>query len=93
MYFNQIEEITDKSGKKVKVSKESGHLVEYISEVNYLFRLKDFKEKLKNYLLNDKNPVVMPFDNYKEYLSIILDNLQDLSVSRDVKRISWGIQV
>ena len=72
------------------VSKESGHLVEILSEVNYLFRLSEFKDKLKEYL---NKSVILPNDKYKQYLFDHIDTIKDLSVSRESKRVSWGIQV
>jgi methionyl-tRNA synthetase len=89
--IKQIEEkIDEKTGKKVMVSKESGHLVERLSEVNYLFRLSHFKDKLKEYL---SKSVIIPSDKYKNVLLDSIGNMKDLSVSRESKRVSWGIQV
>lgn len=72
------------------VSKESGHIVERLSEVNYLFRLTEFKEKLRIYLNNN---VIIPNDKYKQYLLDQISGISDLSVSREMKRVSWGIPV
>ena len=72
------------------VSKESGHIVERLSEPNYLFRLSEFKEKLKEYLNGN---VLIPNNQYKQSLFDQLNEVNDLSVSRDAKRVSWGIRV
>lgn len=85
----KIEEKLDKNGNSIKVSKESGHAVEYTSESNYIFKLKDFKKQLKNYI---ESNVVMPV-NYSQVLHSQIDELQDLSISRDSTRIDWGIKV
>ena len=79
----------DSNGKTIRVSIESGHLVEFTSESNYLFRLSEFKDKLRDYL---KNNVVAP-KKYEEILCSQIDCLTDLSVSRESSRIFWGISV
>jgi methionyl-tRNA synthetase len=85
----KVQEVIDKSGKAVKVSSESGHLVERTSETNYMFRLSEFKQKLRGYL-NGK--VVVP-QKYQDLLYSQIDALDDLSVSRERKRVHWGIPV
>ena len=79
----------DEKGQTIKVSKESGHLVEYTSEKNYMFKLSQFKQKLKDYLSQN---VIVP-KKYQENLHFQIETLQDLSVSRESKRINWGIAV
>lgn len=86
---DEVEEVLDSNGKRVKVSKESGHVVEYTSESNYMFRLSEFKSKLKNYL---SDQVIIP-KIYLENLYNQIDCLEDLSVSRESTRLFWGIQV
>lgn len=86
---DQVTDKDNKDGTKVKVSIESGHLVERTSEVNYLFKLTHFKEDLKRYLSNN---VIFP-NNYSEKIFRELDSLRDLSISRDAKRLTWGIPV
>ena len=85
----QIEEKLDSTGKKIKVSIESGHQVEKITEENYMFRLSEFTNKLKEYF--NKN-VVIP-QKYQNTLWTQIENLTDLSVSRESKRVHWGIPV
>jgi methionyl-tRNA synthetase len=80
---------TSESGKIIRTSKESGHVVEHVSEVNYLFKLTHFREALKDYL---KANVIMP-NIYRDFITLQIDDLEDLSVSRESSRISWGIQV
>ena len=60
------------------MSVESGQPVEYCSEVNYMFRLSEFKQKLRDYLAKS---VVIP-EKYQTLLSSQIDSLEDLSVSR-----------
>lgn len=71
------------------MSKESGHAVEFTSESNYIFKLKDFQPNLRRYL---ESNVVTP-KNYIQALHSQIDQLEDLSVSRDASRINWGIKV
>ena len=79
----------DAKGNKQRFSLESGHQVEYASETNYVFKLSQFKDQLRNYL--SKN-IIIP-KNYAEILNAQIESLQDLSVSRESSRIHWGIQV
>jgi methionyl-tRNA synthetase len=81
--------VDEKSGRKVRVSKESGHIVEFTSEKNFMFKLSEFKQRLKEYLNQN---IVMP-KKYQENLHFQIETLADLSVSREAKRISWGIPV
>ena len=78
-----------KNEKNEYVTKE-GSSVEYTSEQNYLFRLSNFnKEVLK--FLNDEDSIIP-----KEKASIInseYTEVQDISISRDKKRVSWAINV
>jgi methionyl-tRNA synthetase len=46
----QVTDTTDASGKKVKISIESGHKVEWVTEENYLFGLSKFQEPLLRWL-------------------------------------------
>lgn len=72
-----------------RVSKESGHIVEHTSETNYMFKLSNFKSQLHRYL---ETGIIMP-KNYKEILTEQIENLEDLSVSREASRVHWGIPV
>lgn len=69
---------------------ESGHPVELTKEENYMFRLKSFESELKKYVYDEN--VVVP-NIYAEQLRWQLNDLEDLSVSRESRRVSWGIQV
>ncbi len=78
-----------RDGQRVRVSKESGHIVEHCNETNYMFKLSEFKQRLRDYLNQN---IVVP-KKYAEALYNQIDDLADLSVSRESKRISWGINV
>ena len=47
---SQIEERTDGSGNVVRVSAESGHVLEWTEEENYVFKLSRFREGLHEWL-------------------------------------------
>ena len=60
--------------------------------MNYHFRLSAFKDKLLEFYA--KNPTfIIPAARFIEVLDAVSSGLQDLSVSRPIKRLSWGIRV
>lgn len=63
--------------------------MELTKEENYMFRLKSFESELKSYLSRN---LIVP-NIYAELLRGQLNDLEDLSVSREARRVSWGIQV
>jgi methionyl-tRNA synthetase len=85
----KIETKLDSNGQTIKYSKESGHPVEITSETNYMFKLSEFKDRLRHYLGEN---IIVP-SNYAQALHSQIDNLEDLSVSREAERIHWGIPV
>ncbi|XP_045622416.2 methionine--tRNA ligase, mitochondrial [Procambarus clarkii] len=87
----QVHEVTLSSGEKRLVSAESGHLVEWNTEENYMFRLSKFQSDLQ-YWLKDENRV-RPKIYHQQLQRWVNDDLQDLSVSRPSTRVSWGIPV
>ncbi|RQM18375.1 hypothetical protein DD237_002929 [Peronospora effusa] len=88
----QVEDKTDVDGTVIKVSKESGHLVEMLCEENYKFRLSVFQDRLLQWL--DENPdVIVPKARYNEVRAAVTAGLRDLSVSRLSDKIKWAIKV
>ncbi|CAG9862611.1 unnamed protein product [Phyllotreta striolata] len=91
---SQLKETVGSDGKKLLVSIESGHPVEWSSEENYMFKLSQYRDDLIYWLKTNENSV-----RPKKFRKIALDflhqdgGLQDLSVSRPTKRINWGIPV
>lgn len=49
-----------------------------------------FKEEIRNYILNSN--AIHP-DPYKYQIILDLDNLTDISISRPLNRVNWGITV
>lgn len=91
---SQIEQITDpKSGQKKTVSKETGSEVTYQEEENYFFKLLKFQDRLISYI--EEHPrFIQPEPKRQQILEELkLEPLKDLSVSRHVSRLQWGIPV
>ena len=62
-----------------------------IEEENYFFRLSKYRSRLKR-LFTERPDFVVPQARYTEMLNLI-DTLEDISVSRPVEKLSWGIPV
>lgn len=63
-----------------------------VSEESYFFRLSDYEEILLEKIESDPN-LVRPEARKNEVVSFIKGGLQDLSISREKKSVSWGIPV
>ena len=66
--------------------------LDLVKEESYFFRLSDYDEFLIEKIENDAN-LVQPESRRNEVLSFIKSGLQDLSISREKKSVSWGIPV
>lgn len=88
-----IEKRQDPStGKIFMASQETGKEVEWSSEFNYHFRLSAFKEPLLEFY--KANPeFVVPATRMNDVVKWVSAGLEDLSISRPVERLSWGIAV
>jgi len=62
-----------------------------IEEENYFFRLSKYRQHLRR-LFEERSDFVVPASRYGEMLNLI-DSLEDISVSRPVEKLSWGIPV
>lgn len=62
-----------------------------IEEENYFFRLSKYRSHLRR-LFEGRPDFVVPSSRYGEMLNLI-DSLEDISVSRPVEKLSWGIPV
>ncbi|XP_061862599.1 methionine--tRNA ligase, mitochondrial [Colius striatus] len=89
---SQLAERTDAQGRPCKVSVESGHQVHWTKEENYMFRLSAFRDPLR-WWLRDNPGAICPEPFYRRVLSWLQDELPDLSVSRERRRLQWGIPV
>ncbi|KAI1005093.1 putative methionine--tRNA ligase [Podosphaera aphanis] len=80
------------TGRSFMASQETGKEVEWINEKNYHFRLSKFKEPLLAFY--QENPeFVTPSFRMKEVIAAVSSGLNDLSISRPVERLSWGVPV
>ncbi|KAJ2890380.1 methionyl-tRNA synthetase [Coemansia aciculifera] len=71
---------------------ESGQPVEWISEVNYKFKLSEFKDRLIEWIESSQD-VIYPEIRRNEVLAWLRCGVDDLSVSRPRSRLKWGIPV
>lgn len=85
---------TTKDGETTRVSEDTGNLVEWYTEENYMFRLTDFNDRIRNWLEN-KPEAVIPNKFRQMLLKSISSSgeVKDLSISRPRDRLSWGIPV
>ncbi|MDQ3635559.1 MAG: methionine--tRNA ligase [Acidobacteriota bacterium] len=63
-----------------------------VEEESYFFRLSDYEEILLEKIENDEN-LIRPEARKNEIVSFIKSGLQDLSISREKKSVSWGVPV
>lgn len=70
------------------------HQTQYqqISEDNYYLRTSAFTDLIKK-AINDGTMQIVPEFRKNEFLELIKDGLQDVSISRPKKSLSWGIPV
>jgi methionyl-tRNA synthetase len=89
----QVQMIVDPpTGRKIMVSIETGKEVEWTSERNYHFRLSAFRERLLEFYAANPDFIV-PKSRMDEVVNQVKTSLSDLSVSRPVDRLNWGIRV
>ena len=62
-----------------------------IEEENYFFKLSNYSDRLIEYL--QQEPSVVPEWRREEAINFVRNGLEDLSISRDKARMSWGIPV
>ncbi|KAI1480200.1 tRNA synthetases class I (M)-domain-containing protein [Daldinia eschscholtzii] len=80
------------TGKSFMACVETGSAVEWTEERNYHFRLTAFRDKLLQFYADNPNWVT-PSNRFAEVISWVQNNLEDLSISRPVSRLDWGIPV
>ncbi|KAK8047768.1 hypothetical protein PG996_015832 [Apiospora saccharicola] len=90
---NMVEKrVNSMTGKPFIASIETGNEVEWTEEKNYHFRLTDLRDRLLQFY--KENPEwVVPASRMADVVSWVQNNLEDLSVSRPVSRLNWGIPV
>lgn len=90
---SQVQLIVDPpTGRKIMTSIETGKEVEWTSEKNYHFRLSAFREKLLEWYAS--NPAwIVPKARMEDVVQQVTESLGDLSISRPVSRLTWGVRV
>ncbi len=63
-----------------------------ISEENYYYKSSVFTDKVRE-AINNNEMQIYPEFRKKEFLELIKDGLQDVSISRPNKSLSWGVPV
>jgi len=63
-----------------------------LSEENYYFKASAFTDQVRQAVV-DGDMQIIPEFRKKEFLELIRDGLQDVSISRPKKNLSWGIPV
>jgi methionyl-tRNA synthetase len=80
------------TGRILMASQETGKEVEWTSERNYHFRLSNFKDRLLDFYKSNPEFVV-PVSRMNDVINWVSAGLEDLSISRPVERLTWGIRV
>jgi methionyl-tRNA synthetase len=88
----QVTQYEDKNGQCITISRETGNVVDWTREENYMFRLSHFSDRLLDWFRTNQ-AAVYPSMYAFEMKQFISDGLADLSVSRQSSRLHWGIPV
>lgn len=80
------------TGRKTMVSTETGKEVEWTSERNYHFKLSAFRQPLLDWYASHPD-WILPTSRMSDIVSQVSSSLGDLSISRPVSRLTWGIRV
>lgn len=86
--------IKERDNRSFRVALESGQVVEWISEINYRFRLAKYIPAVREWI--DKSDPIVPKSRVNEldqFLDSIERDQKDLSVSRRKSVAKWGIPV
>ncbi len=62
-----------------------------LKEENYFFKFSKYQDKLEEYL--SKQGVILPEWRREEALNFVKGGLEDFSISREKKKLTWGIPV
>lgn len=74
------------------VSMETGTEVQWQSEINYHFKLSEFRKPLLRFY-EDNPRWIVPHTQMEQVVKAVSEGLQDLSISRPAERLTWGIPV
>lgn len=65
---------------------------EKVEEENYFFRLSKYEQQIKDAIISGEF-TIQPKSRRNEILGVIKEGLEDISISRSAKKVSWGIPV
>lgn len=83
--------IVPQTGEKIMASTESDNEVEWVEEETWMFPLKKYKDALLKFY--DENPNwITPANRMAEARNWIENSLEDLSITRPLSRLTWGIR-
>ena len=71
---------------------DCGRAVERITEPNYFFRMGKYQEWLVGYI-DDHPELIQPAYRRNEVLGYLRRPLDDLCITRPVKRLDWGVRL
>ncbi len=86
--FVTDKEATDNNG----ICPDHNQPYQHLSEDNYYFKTSAFTDRIRAALADGSMEIVPEFRK-KEFLELIKDGLQDVSISRPKKNLSWGVPV
>lgn len=86
--FYTEKEVAEQSG----ICRDHKTPFERISEENYYLRISEFTEKIIEAIQSDEMKIVPEFRK-KEFLKFLENGLEDVSISRPKKNLSWGVPV
>ncbi|MDB5178679.1 MAG: metG [Patescibacteria group bacterium] len=66
--------------------------LEKIKEQNYFFKLSAYTDQIKEVIKSDQL-LIRPSTRKNEILALLERGLEDISISRDKKQLSWGVPV
>ncbi|KAL2162705.1 hypothetical protein VTH06DRAFT_6541 [Thermothelomyces fergusii] len=79
------------TGAVYMASAETKNKVEWVEEKNYCFRMTELRDRLLDFY--EKNPGwIEPAYRMNEVVDWVKNHLEDLSISRPVQRLTWGIR-
>lgn len=85
--------VTDKeAGENNGICPDHNTPYQRLSEENYYFKMSEFGERIKQAILT-REMQILPEFRQKEILSLINSGLNDVSISRPRKNLSWGVTV
>ncbi|HEU4830794.1 MAG TPA: class I tRNA ligase family protein [Candidatus Saccharimonadales bacterium] len=86
--FVTDKEATDNNG----VCPDHNQPYQRLSEENYYLKASAFTDRMREAIVSNEMQIVPEFRK-KEFLELIKDGVQDVSISRPKKNLSWGVPV